>query len=156
MKRLIQRRPYYLQHQRKASPPPTTPPLTLTCAPSLSLSFFLFQHSLLSWHSLFFSNSVAPSLYLPLSFAAEVCAPAGRRQEGVRRVSLTIKMEQFVVIMTQTVSLAMSCSCSIVKRLVLINDYLCRDKSIWNCAKPIPISSGFLLEAFTWWVFMLW
>lgn len=75
MKRLIQWRPYYLQHQSEAPPPLL--PLALTCA--LSLTFFLFQHSPLSALSfLFFFNSL--SLYpldLSLPFTLEICTPAG-------------------------------------------------------------------------------
>lgn len=151
MKRLIQWRPYYLQHQREVSTP-TPPPLhSHMCV--LSLSFYF--SALLSL-PLFFKFPPSLSVAPICSWNMYTCR---RHTLGVNRASVIIKVWQFVLIMRQTMCTSYVThlhQCKLHLR-GLIDDYLHVEINQYgNCGKPIRVSSSFLLEAFTWWLFMLW
>lgn len=137
MKRLIQWRPYYLQHQREVS----LPPLSL----SLVLTFFLFQHSPLSALFLF-----SPPLSVAPIYSWNMCTC---RVESVRSElsQFDDKGVPFVLIMTQTMctSNVAQLQCCTLHLRGLINDYLHVEINQYgNCANPVPISSGIFIKGF--------
>lgn len=143
MKRLIQWRPYYLQHQSEASPPPPSLLLSLVLSPSLSFYF----STLLSLHFLFFFLILSPSTpsICHSRLLSKYVLLRGRPQSGANCASLMIKVWQFVPIMAQTMWTSYSgYSGRTLHWRGLINDYLHVEINQYgNCAKPIPISSGF-------------
>lgn len=141
MKRLIQWRPYYLQHQREVSPPHPTPPhpFTLTCA---------FSH-FLSISALLFPLSLILSLCLSLCCSHLQEAYAGSELWQRKDKGVTICTDNDTNNVHKLLYVTHLHRCKLHSR-GLIDDYLHVEiNQSGNCGKPIPISSSFLLEAFT-------
>lgn len=129
----------------RAKRPPPPPP---SCSHLCSLPHFLSISALSSLCTFFFFFLIlspsTPSICHSRLLSKYVLL-RGRPQSGANCASLMIKVWQFVPIMAQTMWTSYSgYSGRTLHWRGLINDYLHVEINQYgNCAKPIPISSGF-------------